>query len=254
MHFFLTHGTLSLLFLASFLPFSVDCKTVAFSPSIPGQPLIFHHTSHPISTFEKRVSYKLTCDNSSNFSKLSKASKQMFKGLLGIVDTTFSEQDLFQRQLLVAKYHDDIQASIDKVHKIIHSLKSHSAKKLANLLEQTLLSFVKITNEIVVNSVESSSNEFFHLAYLQMQEQVINGFNTGISQIFKKNTFRTSIKAESDSALHGLVSNTNLYISDLKNLSNSGGASSRSVELSREQILKNLTVFIETTFILALPK
>lgn len=42
-----------------FFPFSISCKTHAFSPSIPGQPLIFHRTKPSPSPFDKKKFKKL---------------------------------------------------------------------------------------------------------------------------------------------------------------------------------------------------
>lgn len=227
-------GMMNLVVIVSLLaiPLTCECKTVAYSPSIPGQPLIFHHTT-PFS-FEKKIASKLPSRNRYQLLHLSKLSNRLSKGLLALIGDTCRPPDPVQK----------VNTLINQVYQTFLKLEGSSSKQLASLVEQTLINLAHITNEMVVN------REGFQQAYSEMQQQVINFYTAGLNNIVTKRTRGSNLNAISISALEGLVSCIALSILDRDSLVNHANPDLKNLILVRKQTKKMLTMFIESTFAL----
>lgn len=202
--------------------------SVAFSPSTPGQPLIFHHKEPPVSPFEQKL-FKLlsTCQRE----LLTEASIRLSEDLLGLVDTHFLPDSKKQEKNLAYLYNRDIRASIALIN--------------VKLIDQTMTTFVEITNQMLK---DVSNTKLFHKDYQKMQKEVINRYKAKLEKIATKKT--AFIQAEAESALEGMVSCLSLYISSTDSLVNGGEAVYSNMVLARQQLIKNLTIFVEATFVL----
>lgn len=231
--------------LAICLPVASYCKTTAYSPSIAGQPLIFHKSNSSLidHKFFKNLSRKQT-EQLFEFSRLS---VRLSVALLGLVETFFLSIDPSQKQNLVILYNDEINTTISLIDHEFRSLKGHS-KKLTKLIQQTLKSFTQITNQMLIDITAGLTNEF-QQDYQEMQTQVINHFKMGISKILKKHDHSLA-KAEAESGLEGLVSAISLCMTDLKDLIDGSDSVSKNLILVRQQVTKNLTIFVNSNFFL----
>lgn len=236
-----------LAFIVLCLPDEAICKIQAYSPSIAGQPLIFHNSKNPIHFFDRKTFRKLNKDEIKKACHVTETSVSLSENLIGLVETTFLQINPTSKQNLSIAYNQQIDLLISEIHDKFASLKGYPSKRLATLIKQTLSSFSQITNQMLNDVVDS--NVLFQQDYLQMQEQVINYFISKQEIIFK-DAGHNPLRVEMQSALEGLVSNMSLYISDLNSLVNGNDVGSRNVVLSRQQILQNLTLFVESSFVL----
>lgn len=215
--------------------------TVAFSPSTPGQPLIFHHKKPSVSLFEQKVLEQLSEGQLAQLHGLSDASIRFSKGVLGLVASHFLPDSEKQEKNLELLYNRDIQASINQIDGIF------PGGKLAKLMNQTLSSYVEIANQMLHNV---SDNALFHKDYQKMQVKVINRFKAKLEKITPSTKKTTLLQAEADSALEGMVSCLSLNISATESLVDGGQSVYSNMVLARQQLIKNVTVFVEAAFVL----
>lgn len=232
-------------------PIFIHCDvTNAYSPSIPGQPLIFHTTTPSISSADQKIIKELSSKEIENLFKLSTTSIQFSEGLLGLIGTAYLPITQDQQGSLSSLYNQDINVAIGIIYQEFLSFRGGSSKRFADLINQTLISFVEIANQMIGDTVGSSSNALFQQDYQEMQDHVINYFKAGVANIYNNNGTNRSLKAEAESALEGLVSCLTLYISSLQSLVNDGNAGQRNMVFARQKLFKNLAAFVEDTFIL----
>jgi hypothetical protein len=234
--------------ISSILPSAGFCNTEAYAPSIPGQPLIFHHNTKEKCLFSHKIFHELSSENIERVLKLSRESIGLSEALLGLIEIMFLQIDPSIKGDVAAIYNEEIAFLISEITHTFNSEQGHTSKKLSKLMGQTLHSFAQITNQMLV---DRSLNVLFQQDYLEMQEEVINYFNTILAGILKGDR-QKSFADEAESALEGLVSCMALYISNLNTLTNGNYAGPRSVVLSRQQIIQNLTLFVDSTFALVL--
>lgn len=242
-------GILCLTFLALCFPYPGFCKIVAYSPSIPGQPLIFHKNEGPNCTIEKKIHDKLGLKNTRKVAHLSQVATRMSEDLIGLIDSLFLLIDPSSKEKIAAIYNEEIKFFISEITHTFSSVKGPPSKKFAKLMNQTLSSFVQISNEMLIDTIGVSTNALFQQDYLKMQEQVINHFNSELANLLKESR-HSSLRADVESALQGLVSGTALYISNLNSLTNGRSVGPKSLVLSRQQIEQKLTLFVEASFVL----
>src|ERR1700728_3707640 len=199
-------------------------KTIAYSPSIPGQPLIFHTKKPTLSPIEKEICDRLS---PSDLTKLSKLSQQISQELVGFIGTIFFPLSGEQQQNLTSLYLSEINENIHKITQVF--LSSADNDSLSTLLEQTLTNLVQITNQMLTNSAITPNTVLFHENYIQMQQGVIHPFNAALTTITKDCAQESEIKAKAKSALEGLVSCISLYISNTNNVVNGNNPGSTSL-------------------------
>lgn len=224
------------------IPIACECETVAYSPSIPGQPLIFHKTT-PFS-FEEEIASKLSPENRDHLLHLSRLSSRLSEELLGLVGNAFLPLGQTQKASVTSLYNKGIDAAIDQINQTFLKLEGSSSKQLARLVELTLINLTRITNEMVVNP------EAIQQAYLEMQQQVINFYTVGLNDILSESAQKSVLQADAVSALEGLVSCLTLSILDTNSLVNNASSGQKNLVLTRQQINKMLTMFVELTFAL----
>lgn len=230
----------------SLLPSALEGKTRAFSPNIPGQPLIFNVSKPSISSFERILFSKLSRHDLESLLELTANSTRLSEDLLGLVTAMNLPMSTPQRQSIVNLYNQDISITISLINDTFRSLKGSSSKKLANLVEQTLTSFVQITNKMLVDSAGNPSNQLFQQDYQLMQVNVINYFNSMIDEMSRK--LNPNLKSESKNGIEGLVSCMSLYISNTNSMVVGGVAGPRNMVFSRQQVIKNLAQFLSSIF------
>ena len=203
-------------------------NTTAYSPSTPGQPLIFHKTTPTAPPFEHNIPPQQLIDLSLKCVRLG----EDFLGLAGVQFLPIQEK---QRLSVKIVFNNDITTSIGLI------VKDFTSKELAQLINQTLTSFKEITNKMLDNTINVPTNKLYHKDYLQMQEQVINEFKAGLGG---------KTAPEAVYALEGLVSCMALFISDLNSIVEGGQPGSKNMVLARQQVVGNLTQFVIATFAL----
>lgn len=224
----------------SIIPITCDCKTVAYSPSIPGQPLIFHTTTP--SSFENEIADKLCPKNRYLFFRLSKLSSRLSEEFLSLVGNAFLPLVQAQSVNVTTLYNRSIDESIDQIHKIFSSLKGSSSKKLSKLVKETLINLKDVTNLLVVNPID------FQEGYSEMQQQVINFYTDGLEDILSSSSQNSVLEADAVSALEGLVSCLGLVILDTESLVNDSISGQKDLVFARQQTNINLAIFLEATF------
>lgn len=234
---------------AIMMPISTHCKTEAFSPSIPGQPLIFHTTIPSVSKLDRKIFEKLSNSQVHKLYELSKLGILLSEEVLGLVGTIFLPTSLAQKESVALIYDNDMASVIDQINQLFLSLEGDSSQQLANLVKHTLDSFIQITNEMLRNTAIVPNNTAYQQNYMQMQVEVINAFKAGLDELFDDSETNAILKAEAGSALEALVSCLSLYILNTQSLVN-GNSGSKNLVLARQQILKNMAIFVETTFVL----
>ena len=237
------------IFCLSIMAFPLSAKTKAYSPNIPGQPLIFHTSKPSISPIEKKILDQLSCSQLQALFGLANSSIRLSEGLLGLVGTLYLPIEKNQKLSVSKLYNEDIEASILQIDRLFFSLGGSSSKKLAQLMNQTLTSFAQIANQMIHDTVGISTNKLFHKDYLQMQSEVINHFVAELEK-FNFSASALPLKARSENALEGMVSCFSLFISDTDSLVSRDNAGPKSMVLARQQFISNLTVFVEATFAL----
>ncbi len=227
---------------------TLQCKTIAISPTIPGQPLIFHVQKPTLSPIEKKILARLSSHQVNQLTKLSVLSQEMSQELVGFIGDIFLPLSGEQQQNITSLYLFDINDDIQKIKKVF--LSSSGNESISSLLEQTLTHLVEITNQMLTNTAINSNSSLFQANYNQMQDEVINPFNAALTSIIKDSEKETYFKAESRSALEGLVSCIALCISNTNNVVNGDNPGSKSLVLVRQQIEKKLVDLVESTFFL----
>lgn len=233
-----------------FLPLSVQCKTRAFSPSIPGQPLIFHQTKPSLTPLEKKILKKLSPDQLKQLLKISNASTKLSEGVLGLASATFLPIDNNQKQHVSMLYKKYISTSIFQIYRAFLTSEKHSSKQFAQLIKQTLVSFVETTDQMLIDSDKFSSNDLFHQDYLQMQERVINYYKAGSKKIFNESAQNSIFQAEAESALEGLVSCIVLFIANTNSIVHGDNPTPNNTVGARQEVVENLAQFVESAFAL----
>lgn len=223
------------------------CRTEAFSPSIPGQPLIFHTSNMSLSVIEKKILKKLPDSTLCQLAKLSELSQQMSEELIGLIGTLFLRLSEDQKQSFQFLYLLNINDNVFKINYIFYS--STAYDPLGPLLEETLTLLVQIVNQMLENTAIVPDNALFQQDYIQMQQQVINPFNVALTRI-KDSEINSYLKAEAKSSLEALVSCLTLTISNTNSMVHGNNTGSRNLILARQQILKNLVTLIEATYAL----
>lgn len=235
------------------VPMYAQGKTDAYSPDIPGQPLIFHTSTPSISTAEQKLFQGLSRKDKHALFEVTTMSIRLSEGILGLVGTLYLPTNTYQKNRVASLYSRDINASISSLYQTFLTLKGPQSQELADLVLQTLRSFTEITNEMLSDTVNNSNNAEFHQDYLQMQIDVINNFKSGIANLFP-GCHESPFEAEAISALEGLVSNVSLYMTNLDGLVNESQAGPRNMVFARQQLSLNLTAFIQSTFALQITK
>lgn len=223
-------------------PVACECKTVAYSPSIPGQPLIFHSTTP--SSSENTIAATLSSKNRHRLLHLSKLCSRLSEELLGLVENASLPHDCKHKASVISHYNARIDAAIDEIYRIFRTLEGPVSKPMARLIKHTLIHLTRITHEMVANP------HGFQQDSLEMQQQVINFYTVCLEDILSQSAQNSVLKADAVSALEGVVSCLTLLILNTDSLVNHGNSGQKNFVLARQQINKNLTMFVEATFAL----
>lgn len=243
---FLNAGIFCLGVLAISFPTYSYSKSIAFSPSLPGQPLIFNKSS-PSHLFDRKTFKRLSPKQTEKLFDLSQLSVRLSTNINGLVEIFFLPIDAGQKQSLIIRYNEDINETISLIDKEFLAIKGHFSKRLAKLIHHTLITLTQLTNEMLVN-ITMGNIEEFQQDYLQMQIQVINAYKEGISKILKNHDKLSSAEEEAENGLEGLVSTLSLYITNMDELINGSNSVSKSLVQAPQQIIENLTQFIDFNF------
>jgi hypothetical protein len=239
----------SLLSLIGFT-FSIDplyCETTAYSPSIPGQPLIFHTTNPSLSPIEKKILKQLSNSKIRYLQKLSRISQSISEELAGLIGTVFLPIDQLKQEIVSSIYLSDIENDLQNITAIF--AKTSRNDLLGAALQQTLSKLVLISNQMLINTAIDPNIALFQENYVQMQELVINPFKLALS-VYNDSLKNLYLKAEAKSALEALVSCITLIISNTSSIVNGDNPGTKNLVLARQQIVKNLIILVETTYVL----
>ncbi len=225
------------------LPLFVYGETEAYSPSIPGQPLIFHTTTPSLTLLQKAILERLSTCQQYKFVALSRVSLKLTDLYMGLAGASFIPLDPAQKQRVTALYTLNIGTSIHKIHRLFVSANGHQAEEIAQLITQTLANFTKVALQMIDDAV-LGNNAQFQQDFQNMQTEVINFYERGVHKLSKN----SALIAEAESSLEGLISNFSLFLANTNSSVNQGQPVSTSTVLARQQVNKNLLAFIERTF------
>lgn len=225
------------------LPFFAFGGTKAYSPNIPGQPLIFHTTTPSLTPIQKALLENLSTCQRYKFVGLSHVSLTLAELYMGLADVVFVPLDLTQKQSVAVLYNFNIANSITRIGKLFVSANGKNANEIAQLIKQTLSNFTKIALQLMDDAVQGNSQQF-HLDYQKMQTEVIDPFVSAIDTL----STNSALIAEAESSLEGLVSSFSLFLANNNSTVNHEQPVSTSTVLARQQVNKYLIAFIERTF------
>ena len=221
------------------LPTAIYSKTHAYSPSISGQPLIFHTSAPSISPLEQKIFEQLSAEQLGQLYQLSFNTIRLLTGV-GLVGSHFLSIEPKQKTSVADLYNQNIASAIKQIEKEFTRL---CLAQLTVLMDQTLTSFVQIANQMLLDA----STELYQEDYQRMQIEVINHFKKGVGKLFPYDSY---LKAEAVSSLEGMVSCLSLYITGSVSLVDEGDPVPQNMVFARQKLIMNLTNFVEATFAL----